>query len=196
MPVRKSVWSVLHHMVLNADSKAKADENCVVLREQWDALTSFLKEVTCMPVHGTWSHEDFHRYMPRNFTIANNHVSKILVMLEDLRVAEKFELASQSRHPQPRAHVQHATNSRSSWQTAPEAPETAERKILALKTWATGVLEYLSPSGGAIRSLEMDQDHLENYTDSWALQFRDASIFDLRSARDGEDLIRTFFLYV
>ena len=196
MPIRRSVWKSLHVMALNADSTAQADENAAALRKQWDELTEFMMEVTRMAVHASWSHEDFHRYQPRHFTIANAHVSKILVMLEDLRVAEKFEFASQSQHPQPRAYIQNATNSRSSWQTAPEAPETAERKILALKTWAAGVLEYLSPSGGAIRSLEMDQDHLENYTDSWALQFRDASIFDRSSARDGEDLIRTFFLYV
>ena len=184
-------------MAIKADSEAQADENAVALEEQWDALDSFLKEVTSMPVHASWSHEDFHRYQPRHFTIANSHVSKILVMLEDLRVAEKFQLASQRPHPQPRGHhVQHATNSRQSWQTAPETPETAERKIVALKTWAAGVLEYPSPSGSAIRSLGMKEDHLVNYTDSWAMQFRDASIFDQSSARDGEDLIRTCFLYV
>ena len=91
MPIRRRVWDSLCKMAVNVDSQAQADENREALEEQWYELTTLMKEVTNMPVHMNWSHEDFHRYQPRNFTIANDHVSKILVMLEDLRVAEKMK---------------------------------------------------------------------------------------------------------
>ena len=147
--VRQHVWEKLWYMACESRNGTvpKFEENAVVLGLQYEEMTAFYGDVLDLPVASGY----YKSYLPAGLSGLNEHIVKVVVMLEELRIL--YTAAVKGRY------------------------DGDEDKIKAIRAFGTGVLDCLQPCGKQMTRLEMPEEVMERYCEWWASHLIDVDLY-------------------